>query len=105
MKKYFIVPATFKPLYGSSKVARVLIAIRRHKQFPDLISNIALVNGEPGIVNYVNESLYSTISLEVVESRIQSIFVVVNPEKLGGSSGTDTYGRFRAILKPDKNQS
>jgi RNA polymerase sigma-70 factor, ECF subfamily len=77
------VPATFKPLYGSRKVARVLIAIRRHKLFPDLISSIALVNGEPGIVNYVNKSLHSTISLEVVESRIQSIFVVVNPEKLG----------------------
>lgn len=93
------VPATFKLLYGSRKVARVLIAIRRHKQFPDLISNVALVNGEPGIVSYVNESLHSTVSLEVVESRIQSIFVVVNPDKLGGSGKTDKLQTFSSNIK------
>lgn len=79
------VAATFKPLQGSRKVARFLIAIRQNQNFANLVHNVALVNGEPGIINYA-DNLHSTISLKVVEGKIQSIFVILNPEKLKKSS-------------------
>lgn len=77
------VTAAIKPLFGSVKVARFLIAMRQSNIIPNFETYLAEVNGESGIVNYVNNSLHNVICLGFVsDNRIQSIFAVVNPEKL-----------------------
>jgi RNA polymerase sigma-70 factor, ECF subfamily len=77
------VVAAQKPLFGCLKVARFLVAIRRSRLTPTLVSQVVKVNGQPGVVNLVDEKTHSTLSFEFVGDRIQSIFAVVNPEKLG----------------------
>jgi RNA polymerase sigma-70 factor, ECF subfamily len=77
------VVAAQKPLFGCLKVARFLVAIRRSRLTPTLVPQAVQVNGQPGVVNIVDEKTHSTFSFEFVGDRIQSIFAVVNPEKLG----------------------
>jgi RNA polymerase sigma-70 factor, ECF subfamily len=77
------VVAAQKPLFGCLKVARFLVAIRRSRLTPALVSQIVTVNGQSGVVNLIDEKTHSTFSFEFVGDRIQSIFAVVNPEKLG----------------------
>ena len=78
------VKAALKPLHGSMKVARFLLAIRRSKIVPAFVSSLAEINGETGIINHVNGCPGSVLSLEIIGDRIQSIYIVVNPDKLKG---------------------
>jgi RNA polymerase sigma-70 factor, ECF subfamily len=75
--------AAQKPLSGCLKVARFLVAIRRSRLTPTLISRVAVVNGQLGVVNIVDNKLHSTFSFEFTGGSIRSIYAVVNPEKLG----------------------
>jgi hypothetical protein len=75
--------AAQKPLSGGLKVARFLVAIRRSRLTPMLISQLAVVNSQLGVVNIVDNKLHSTFSFEFTGDSIRSIFAVVNPEKLG----------------------
>jgi RNA polymerase sigma-70 factor (ECF subfamily) len=77
------VVAAQKPLFGCLKVARFLVAIRRSRLTPTLASQVVKVNGQPGVINIVDEKTHSTFSFEFVGDKIQSVFAVVNPEKLG----------------------
>jgi RNA polymerase sigma-70 factor, ECF subfamily len=74
--------AAKKPLYGCTKVARFLIAIRRSRLTPTLVSQVIVVNDQLGVMNTMDEKLHSTFSFEFADNRIRSIFAVVNPDKL-----------------------
>lgn len=76
------VVAAQKPLHGCLKVARFLVAIRRSRLTPTVISQVAVVNRQLGVINTVEEKLHSTFSFEFAGDRIRAIFAVVNPEKL-----------------------
>lgn len=76
------VTAALHPLQGAMKITRFLVAIRHSKVLPDVSSQLAYVNGQPGLINFVNRHLHSVFSFEFVGGRIQSIFAVVNPDKL-----------------------
>lgn len=76
------VVAAQKTLYGCIKVARFLVAIRRSRLTPTLVSQVVAVNNQLGVINMVDEKPHSTFSFEFTGDRIQSIFAVVNPEKL-----------------------
>lgn len=75
------VTAALKPLYGTGKIARFLLAIRRHKP-TNFTSQIAEINGQPGIINYIGNQPQSVMTFEFAFDRIQSVFIVVNPDKL-----------------------
>ncbi len=77
------VVAAQKPLCGCLKVARFLVAIRRSQRTPILISRVIEFNGQTGVVNVADGKPHSTFSFEFAGDKIQSIFAVVNPEKLG----------------------
>lgn len=76
------VVAAHKPLQGCQKVARFLVAIRRSRLTPMLVSRVIAVNGQSGIMNIVDDLTHSIFSFEWSGNRIRSIFAVVNPEKL-----------------------
>ncbi len=76
------VTAAVKPLQKAAKVARFLIAIRRSKKALAFVSQLSEINHQPGIINYVNGSPHSILTFEIVDGLIQSIYIVVNPEKL-----------------------
>jgi RNA polymerase sigma-70 factor (ECF subfamily) len=75
------VPAALNPIYGPSRVARGILGLLC-KVPPGLISRVAMVNGQPGIVNYLNGVPYAVVALEMVEGRIREIDLIVNPDKL-----------------------
>ncbi len=69
-------------IMGADKVARGIMGSLA-KLVPDnLLTRIALVNRQPGIVSYLGGKPYSVLTLEVSEGRIRAIYIVTNPEKL-----------------------
>ena len=75
------VVATIKPIHGAAKIARMLLAIRRKWLF-NSVSHLAEINGQAGIVRYLNGNIYSATTLEIVDGYIHSIYCVRNPQKL-----------------------
>jgi RNA polymerase sigma-70 factor (ECF subfamily) len=75
--------AAIKPIHGAGKVARMLLAIRRKwLANANVISRNVEINGQPGIIQYLNGHIHSAIVLEIVDGRIQFIYSVRNPDKL-----------------------
>ena len=75
------VVAVLKPIHGAVKVARMLLAIRR-KWLLNSVSHLADINGQPGIIQYLDGHIHSVMTFEIVDGCIQSIYSVRNPEKL-----------------------
>lgn len=75
------VVAALKPLQGAMKVARFLLAIRS-KWLSTSVAYVIEVNGQPAILYRVNDDIHSVMTFEIVDSYIQSIYSVRNPEKL-----------------------
>lgn len=48
----------------------------------DVLQRIVQINGEPGIVSYLNGRPQSVFTVEARDGRIQAIYIVTNPEKL-----------------------
>jgi len=75
------VAAARKPVAGAAKIAKFLTGLRKrvsqtlHVEFAD-------VNGEPGIILYLDKQLNSVWSFHIEDDKIQSIYAVLNPEKL-----------------------
>lgn len=76
------VTAARKPVAGAAKIAKFLVGIQ--KQFPAAEWSIERkqVNGEPGMIIRREGELYNIWSFHIEESEIQSIYVVLNPDKL-----------------------
>lgn len=73
--------AAKKPVVGIDLVARFLFGIT--KNAPEgLEVRFARSNGLPAVVSYVNKKPLSVMALHVVDGRVQSLFAVLNPEKL-----------------------
>jgi RNA polymerase sigma-70 factor (ECF subfamily) len=75
------VSAARQPIFGSDRVSRFLLGLMK-KAPPDLTTRFALVNGQPGFVNYIGGRPNNVLTLEIGNGRIQAIRVVVNPDKL-----------------------
>lgn len=70
-----------RPLCGASKVARFFLTIRKQKPI-DTIYEIREVNGQLGILTYVNQQLFSVTTFVFGADQIQAAFIVNNPDKL-----------------------
>ena len=75
------VAAARKPVEGAEKIARFLVGIQKL-----VTQNIRLeltdVNGEPGMIIYLDGRLYNIWSFYAYERKIRNIYVVLNPDKL-----------------------
>jgi RNA polymerase sigma-70 factor (ECF subfamily) len=70
------------PIYGPDKVARASVfGLSKLKALKPL-QRIVEVNGEPGIVSYLDGRPQSVFTIEVNDGRIRAIYIVTNPEKL-----------------------
>jgi RNA polymerase sigma-70 factor, ECF subfamily len=77
------VRAALKPIYGAAKVARGLLGLMR-KMPPGVTSQLALVNGQLGILTYFDGAPYAVLAFSLANDRIQEIALIVNPDKLRG---------------------
>jgi RNA polymerase sigma-70 factor, ECF subfamily len=69
-------------IYGADKVARGILGSLERLVPRNLLTRTALINGQPGIVSYLNGKPYSVLTLDTREGRIRAIYVLTNPEKL-----------------------
>ena len=76
-----VVPAARKVIYGRSRIARLYLQIAK-KLGTRLRQEILMINGEPGVVMYVDGALFSTTSFETDGHSITALYTVLNPERL-----------------------
>jgi RNA polymerase sigma-70 factor (ECF subfamily) len=67
---------------GAHNVARGALGAFKKLHPNNLTYRVAQINGEPGIISYLNGEPYSVLTLDARESSIEAIYVVTNPEKL-----------------------
>jgi RNA polymerase sigma-70 factor (ECF subfamily) len=70
------------PIYGPDKVARASVFGLMKLKTLHPLQCIAEINGEPGIVSYVDGRPQTVFTIEVNDGRIRAIYIVTNPEKL-----------------------
>jgi RNA polymerase sigma-70 factor (ECF subfamily) len=75
------VAAARNPIHGADRVARLFLGVIK-KMPPGFFIRPARVNGGTGMVLYDGARPYGVFTAEVADGRIQSIQVVVNPDKL-----------------------
>jgi RNA polymerase sigma-70 factor (ECF subfamily) len=70
------------PIYGPDKVARASVFGLSKLKTLEPLQRIVEINGEPGIVSYVDGRPQSVFTIEVEDARIRAIYIVTNPAKL-----------------------
>lgn len=67
---------------GADKVSRGVLGSLKRFVPQNMIRRLARINGEPGLINYLEGRPHSVLTIESREGRICSIYVITNPEKL-----------------------
>jgi RNA polymerase sigma-70 factor (ECF subfamily) len=67
---------------GADNVARGILGSLKRLLPQALIRKLAQINGEPGLVNYLDGKPHSVLTIDAAGGRIRAIYVVTNPEKL-----------------------
>lgn len=82
------VPSVYKVLHGAHRIANLFWVTGR--RFGDQAAyRHALINGEPGVLRYVDGKLESAMGIATDGERIVGIYVVRNPDKLVGIPQTN----------------
>ena len=77
------VPSFLEVLRGAERITNLYWAVSR--QFADkIVYRIALINGEPGLLRYIDGQLESAQAFVTDGERIAAIYAVRNPDKLAG---------------------
>lgn len=76
--------AALRPIYGADKASRFLLGTLRkiERLHPDYEFRFAQINGQPGVITYIDGGVDNTMIFEVVDSKIHRIYTVRNPDKL-----------------------
>jgi RNA polymerase sigma-70 factor (ECF subfamily) len=74
-------PATFIPLYGADRVARLYYAVAR-RLGAHFSYRIARINGELGLLRYYDSKLEAALVFITDETGISAIYTMRNPDKL-----------------------
>jgi RNA polymerase sigma-70 factor, ECF subfamily len=89
------VRAALNVVRGSDRIARLLLGIKR--KYPGAVEERLMdINGEPGIIAYIDRAPKAVFAFETSETAILAIYRIVNPAKLrlvpalssGGASTT-----------------
>lgn len=78
-----VVPAARKTVRGRGRIARLYLVLAR-KLGRRLTQSILPINGEPGLVSYIDGAPFSAISFETDGRSILAVYNILNPEKLKG---------------------
>lgn len=75
-------PALPKPIYGAENIARGMLEGLKRLVPKNLVRRFLEINGQPGIVTYLDGTPFSVFTLYIAEGRVSQVFVITNPEKL-----------------------
>ena len=80
------VSANLRPVRTADKVGRFLVGIRGKYGAGQIRYELALVNGRPGVLVFVDDVLDTVTTWDVADDRISAIYLVRNPDKVGSAS-------------------
>jgi RNA polymerase sigma-70 factor (ECF subfamily) len=80
-----VVPAARKVVHGRSRIARLYLLLAK-RLGGRLRKKIMTINGEPGLVMYLDGAPLATTSFETDGESITALYTVLNPQKLRGLS-------------------
>jgi RNA polymerase sigma-70 factor (ECF subfamily) len=69
-------------IHGSDKVSRGILGGLARLVPPSLVRKLVHINGEPGLINYLDGKSHSVLTIGIEGDRIAEIYVITNPEKL-----------------------
>lgn len=69
-------------VHGAIHVARGLVRGMVHVLPKELVFKTAWINGDAGVISYLNGKPHSVLLLDVRHSHVASVYIVTNPEKL-----------------------
>jgi RNA polymerase sigma-70 factor (ECF subfamily) len=75
------VPAFLRILHGADRVTNLYWALFKRRG-PHIVYRLARINGEPGLLRYLDGKLESAQAFVVEDGRIAAIYSVRNPDKL-----------------------
>ena len=76
-------PAVRRAVHGRTKVARLLVTGLRAGNFRGIKSRREEVNGQPGALFFDHDGrLASVVVLDIADGQIQTVSLIVNPDKL-----------------------
>lgn len=76
-----VVPAARKVVHGRSRIARLYLLLAK-RLGTRLRKEILIINGEPGLVMYLDGTPLATVSFDSDGESITALYTVLNPEKL-----------------------
>jgi len=74
--------AALNLIRGIDKAARAALGAFQRLLPKDMDIRLTQVNGDPGIVSYLNGKPHSVLTIDASEDRIHAVYVVTNPDKL-----------------------
>jgi RNA polymerase sigma-70 factor (ECF subfamily) len=78
-----VVPAARKVVKGRGRIARLYLVLAR-RLGGRLTQSVLQINGEPGLVSFIDGVPFSAISFETDGRSILAVYNILNPEKLKG---------------------
>lgn len=75
------VTAAPKPIKSAKRVSKFLLSIAE-KNEGRVSANYTLVNNQPGLKVFIDESFHSIWTFDISDNRIDKVFAVLNPAKL-----------------------
>jgi RNA polymerase sigma-70 factor, ECF subfamily len=76
-------PAALKPIFGTDKVQRLVLGLIRKSTAVAGAELMAVdINGRPGLVIGVDGRIHSVLDIETDGTRVTSVYLVRNPDKL-----------------------
>lgn len=73
--------AARRPLVGADRVARFFLNTARQR-YATARSSPALINGDPGVITYLDDEIDFAAAFEVDNGKITAIWLIRNPDKL-----------------------
>jgi RNA polymerase sigma-70 factor (ECF subfamily) len=82
--------AALNLIQGADNVARRIFGGLQKIVPKNLVLRVMEINGEPGVVSYLDGKPFSVLTLGAGEGRIHAIYILTNPEKLAHLPGLPT---------------
>jgi RNA polymerase sigma-70 factor (ECF subfamily) len=80
-------PALPNLVHGANNVARAIVGGMTRQAPRNLVERMLQINGESGLVTYLNGRPFGVFTIQVREGRIAAIYGITNPDKLSHLPG------------------
>ena len=80
-------PALPNLVHGANNVSRAIVGGITRLAPRNLVQRMVQINGEPGIVTYLNGRPFGVFTIQIREGHIAAVYAITNPDKLSHLPG------------------